>query len=139
MGRTPAGETRNKVFRFVRDRLLSGQPPTVREVQEEFHFLSPQTAREHLEGLVADGRLAKDPWKARGYRLPGSEAVATSLVPLLGRLLAGEASAYTYLPHSLSAFLTPEEIASLMKEVGWRDVRYRRLMLGTVAVHAAIR
>jgi len=77
------------VFLFVRDRLLSGQPPTVREVQDEFGFLSPQTAREHLEGLVADGRLAKDPWKARGYRLPGSEAVATSLVPLLGRVPAG--------------------------------------------------
>jgi repressor LexA len=77
------------VFLFVRDRLLSGQPPTVREVQEEFEFLSPQTAREHLEGLVADGRLAKDPWKARGYRLPGSEAVSASLVPLLGRVPAG--------------------------------------------------
>jgi len=89
MGRTPAGETRNKVFRFVRDRLHSGRPPTVREVQEEFRFLSPQTAREHLEGLVADGRLAKDPWVARGYRLPGTEAASTSMVPLLGRVPAG--------------------------------------------------
>jgi repressor LexA len=89
MGRTPAGETRSKVFRFVRDRLLSGRPPTVREVQAEFGFLSPQTAREHLEALVAAGRLAKDPWKARGYRLPDADGPPTALIPLLGRVPAG--------------------------------------------------
>ena len=32
MGRTPTGKTRRKVFEFVRDRLLTGPPPTVREV-----------------------------------------------------------------------------------------------------------
>jgi demethylmenaquinone methyltransferase/2-methoxy-6-polyprenyl-1,4-benzoquinol methylase len=61
------------------------------------------------------------------------------MVPLLGRLMAGEASAYTYLPHSLAAFLTPDEIVSVMQAAGWRNVRYRRLMLGTVALHAGVR
>ena len=89
MGRTPPGQTRNKVFRFVRDRLLAGVPPTVREVQETFGFRSPQTAREHLEGLVEGDRLAKEPGKARGYRLPGNLGPPTILVPLLGRVPAG--------------------------------------------------
>jgi demethylmenaquinone methyltransferase/2-methoxy-6-polyprenyl-1,4-benzoquinol methylase len=57
------------------------------------------------------------------------------LVPLLGGWIAGERSAYTYLPHSLTAFLTPDEIVEVMQAVGWRAVRYRRMMLGTVAVH----
>ena len=57
MGRTPAGETREKVLAFVRDRLLSGQPPTVREVQEALGFRAVRTARQHLERLVEDGRL----------------------------------------------------------------------------------
>lgn len=61
------------------------------------------------------------------------------LVPLLGRLLARESLAYTYLPHSLTAFLTPDQIAAVMRQVGWRDVRYKRLMLGTVAVHVGVR
>ena len=52
MGRTPAGETRDRVFRFVREKLLDGVPPTVREVQAAFGFLSPQTAVEDLEGYV---------------------------------------------------------------------------------------
>ncbi len=89
MGRTPAGQTRDKVFRFIRDRLLSGRPPTVREVQKAFGFLSPQTAREHLEGLVSAGHLAKEPGKARGYRLAGGEGPPPFLVPLLGRVPAG--------------------------------------------------
>ena len=89
MGRTPAGQTREKVFRFVRDRLASGHPPTVREVMEAFGFRSPQTAREHLDALVDDGRLKKEPKIARGFRLPGRGEAPTVMVPLLGRVPAG--------------------------------------------------
>jgi demethylmenaquinone methyltransferase / 2-methoxy-6-polyprenyl-1,4-benzoquinol methylase len=61
------------------------------------------------------------------------------LVPLIGGWITGQPSAYTYLPHSLTAFLTPDQIAEVMRQTGWREVRYRRLMLGTVAVHVGIR
>jgi len=61
------------------------------------------------------------------------------LVPLLGRILTGETAAYTYLPHSLSVFLTPDQIVEVMQSTGWRDVHYRRLMLGTVALHSGVR
>ena len=88
MGRTPAGETRGRIYRFVRDRLLGGFPPTVREVKEAFGFRSVQTAREHLEALVTEGRLVKEAGKARGYRL-GADSGPTRLVPLLGRVPAG--------------------------------------------------
>jgi len=88
MGRTPAGQTRERIYQFVRDRLLRGFPPTVREVREAFGFRSIQTAREHLEELVAEGRLAKEKGKARGYRLAADSGL-THLVPLLGRVPAG--------------------------------------------------
>jgi demethylmenaquinone methyltransferase/2-methoxy-6-polyprenyl-1,4-benzoquinol methylase len=61
------------------------------------------------------------------------------LVPLLGQRVAREDAAYAYLPHSLTTFLTPEELSSVMRRSGWRDVRYRRLMLGAVAVHVGDR
>jgi len=90
MGRTPAGQTREKVFRFVRDRLAGGHPPTFREVMEAFDFRSLQTVREHIDGLIEEGRLEKDPGLARGLRLPGRRGEApTVLVPLLGRVPAG--------------------------------------------------
>lgn len=87
--RGPSGETRERVFEFVRHALERGAPPTVREVQAEFGFRAVQTAREHLERLVADGRLAKASGVARGYRLPEAEARASRWVPLVGRVAAG--------------------------------------------------
>jgi demethylmenaquinone methyltransferase/2-methoxy-6-polyprenyl-1,4-benzoquinol methylase len=61
------------------------------------------------------------------------------IVPIIGVLLTGSRTAYTYLPHSLTAFLTPDQIVQVMQATGWQDVRYRRLMLGTVAVHVGVR
>jgi demethylmenaquinone methyltransferase/2-methoxy-6-polyprenyl-1,4-benzoquinol methylase len=61
------------------------------------------------------------------------------LVPLLGGWVSGQRSAYTYLPHSLTTFLTPDEIVAVMLQTGWRDVRYRQMVLGTVAVHVGTR
>jgi repressor LexA len=93
MGRTPAGETRDRIFRFMRERLLSGRPPTTREVQEAFKFKAVQSARAHLEALVEEGRLAKEPGKARGYRLPRRGRTPTVMVPVLGRVPAGSLEA----------------------------------------------
>ncbi|HEX7476289.1 MAG TPA: transcriptional repressor LexA [Polyangiales bacterium] len=90
MSRTPTGQTRQSVYRFVRERLLQGQPPTVREIQAAFGFRAVETAREHLSGLVAEGRLTHEPGRSRGYRLPERAGVVpTQLVPLLGRVQAG--------------------------------------------------
>ena len=90
MGHTPTGQTRDKVFQFVRARLRVGQPPTVREVQAAFGFKAVRTARQHLEQLVLEGRLNADRNKARGYRLPGLMSTTRAvLVPLLGRVTAG--------------------------------------------------
>lgn len=84
---TPPGETREKVYQFVRRRILEELPPTIREVQEAFEFKAVQTARQHLERLVEEGRLVKARGKSRGYRLP--QKPGTLFVPLLGRVEAG--------------------------------------------------
>ena len=89
MAYSEPGKTRKRVFAFVQNRILAGLPPTVREVQEAFHFRAVQSAREHLEALVEEGLLRKEPRKARGYRLSGSSSMPVFLVPLLGRIQAG--------------------------------------------------
>ncbi len=61
------------------------------------------------------------------------------LVPLLGRALAGQKEAYRYLPHSLTYFPSPEELKAVMEKAGLSKVWYRRLMLGTVAVHVGVK
>ncbi|MBN2362179.1 MAG: repressor LexA [Deltaproteobacteria bacterium] len=90
MGRTPHGQTRHKIFKFVRQRLRAGRPPTVREVQQAFGFSAVETARSHLDALVEQGLLEKESGKARGYRLPpGGRERPLFLIPLLGRVQAG--------------------------------------------------
>jgi len=69
--RNPLGDTRQRVYEFVRRRILAGDAPTTREVQHHLGFRAVQSARQHLEALVATGRLVKLPGRSRGYRLPG--------------------------------------------------------------------
>jgi repressor LexA len=80
------------VFRFVRDRLLSGAPPTVREVQEAMGFSAVESARKQLDALVDEGRLAKTPGRSRGYRLVQRDRGLgrTAAVPLVGEIQAGD-------------------------------------------------
>lgn len=89
MPRTPPGETRRRVFAWVRERILDGAPPSTREVQERFGFRAVQSARLHLEALVAEGKLTKKPGRARGYGLPRRGSDASRPVPILGRVQAG--------------------------------------------------
>ncbi len=92
MSHTPPGRTREKVFRFVRDRLISGAPPTVREVQEAMGFAAVESARKQLDALVDEGRLAKTPGRSRGYRLAARDRDRgrPAAVPLVGEIQAGD-------------------------------------------------
>jgi repressor LexA len=90
MPKTPPGQTRERVYHYVRERLFAGRPPTIREVQRAFSFRAVETARGHLETLVREGRLAKRTGEARGFTLP--ELPAPKLVPILGRVQAGALS-----------------------------------------------
>ena len=65
-------------------------------------------------------------------------AYFSRVVPAIGAFVAGDRQAYTYLPQSVDRFVTPDELAELMEDVGLRDVSYRRLGLGTIALHVGI-
>ena len=57
------------------------------------------------------------------------------VVPLLGRFVTGDPSAYAYLPASVAAFPRAGELAAIMAGAGLTNVRYRRLGFGAVALH----
>ncbi len=56
-------------------------------------------------------------------------------IPLLGRIISGNSDAYKYLPESTQKFKTPDELAALMREAGFRSVAYKTFMFGTSVVH----
>jgi demethylmenaquinone methyltransferase/2-methoxy-6-polyprenyl-1,4-benzoquinol methylase len=59
------------------------------------------------------------------------------VIPLLGRLIAGDEAAYRYLPSSTESFATAEQLAGLLRDTGLARVRFKRRMLGTIAIHHA--
>ena len=57
------------------------------------------------------------------------------LVPLMGGLITGNRAAYAYLPQSVDYFLEADRLAELFQELGLVNVGYRRMGMGTVALH----
>lgn len=57
------------------------------------------------------------------------------VVPRLGQLLAKAREAYTYLPESAEEFPGPDALGRMMQTAGLRNVTYRLLNFGTVALH----
>ncbi len=61
------------------------------------------------------------------------------VLPKIGGLISGDPAAYAYLPKSVARFFRPDELAGLMREVGYSGVRYRLMALGSVALHLGVR
>jgi len=57
------------------------------------------------------------------------------VLPRLGGLVSGDASAYSYLPASVARFPTPEVFARLMGEAGFEEVRWQLLTGGIACLH----
>lgn len=62
-----------------------------------------------------------------------------TVIPTLGKLVAGQMDAYRYLPETTQNFLEPERLAGRLVATGFRKVGYVRLMFGTIAIHWGIK
>jgi demethylmenaquinone methyltransferase/2-methoxy-6-polyprenyl-1,4-benzoquinol methylase len=57
------------------------------------------------------------------------------VLPRLGGLISGSASAYSYLPISVSKFPLPEELVFRLERAGFTDVQFERWTGGIVTLH----
>lgn len=57
------------------------------------------------------------------------------IMPFVGKVLAGCRPAYAYLPESIRLFPDPDRLEVILKDIGFRDVRYRRLTDGIAVAH----
>ena len=62
-----------------------------------------------------------------------------TVLPRIGGLVSGDHSAYSYLPASVSRFLTPGELASLMRSAGYSSVQCETWTFGIVAFHSGVK
>jgi demethylmenaquinone methyltransferase/2-methoxy-6-polyprenyl-1,4-benzoquinol methylase len=61
------------------------------------------------------------------------------VLPKIGGWISGDAAAYAYLPKSVARFFHPAELADLMKQAGYAEVRIVLMMLNSVALHIGVR
>ena len=60
------------------------------------------------------------------------------ILPVLGKLVAGDADSYRYLAESIRQHPAQEELAEMMRKAGFDQVRYRNLTGGIVAIHSGV-
>ena len=66
---------------------------------------------------------------------PIATVFMTRIIPVVGRIVSGDAGAYRYLPESTRRFLRPPALAAVMHKAGLTRLRWRTLMFGTMAIH----
>ena len=66
---------------------------------------------------------------------PAYDLYSFSVLPALGKLVAGDAASYRYLAESIRMHPDQETLLSMMKDAGLRRCRYHNLTGGVVALH----
>jgi demethylmenaquinone methyltransferase/2-methoxy-6-polyprenyl-1,4-benzoquinol methylase len=66
---------------------------------------------------------------------PFYDLYSFSVLPALGRLVAGDAASYRYLAESIRMFPDQPALAAMMREAGLEDCRWHNLTGGVVALH----
>lgn len=61
------------------------------------------------------------------------------LLPFIGRLVSRHGDAYTWLPESVLAFPEPEALAARLRQAGFGEVSYERLLGGICALHVGVK
>ena len=74
-----------------------------------------------------------------GLLAPLARLYLDAVMPRLGRWISGRNGPYTYLADSIRTWPDPPELASLLSDVGFRDVTWRRFSSGIAALHTGRR
>ncbi|MCI0633870.1 MAG: transcriptional repressor LexA [Actinobacteria bacterium] len=80
-----------RILEFIAETVRTrGYPPTVREIGEAVGLTSSSSVHAQLATLERRGHLRKDPTKPRAMALSDSPRAKGVVVPLVGRIAAGE-------------------------------------------------
>ncbi len=74
----------------------------------------------------------KQEWRVKFFRF-----YMHTMTALYGRLLFGKVYPIAYLPDSAERFVKVPEFIEKLKKAGFRDIRFRSFMLGTVTLYQA--
>jgi demethylmenaquinone methyltransferase/2-methoxy-6-polyprenyl-1,4-benzoquinol methylase len=67
------------------------------------------------------------------------DAYSSRALPLLGRVVAGDAESYRYLYESIRRFPSQRDLAERLRQAGFANVTWRNMSMGIVALHGGWR
>lgn len=70
---------------------------------------------------------------------PAYDLYSFKVLPMLGKLVAGDADSYQYLAESIRMHPDQETLKSMMQQAGFERCRYHKLAAGIVALHIGYR
>lgn len=84
--------------------------------------------------LVLEFSKPKNPLLSRAY-----DAYSFSILPAMGRLVAGDSESYQYLAESIRMHPNQETLRDMMQEAGFARCDYHNMTGGIVAVHRGVK
>jgi demethylmenaquinone methyltransferase/2-methoxy-6-polyprenyl-1,4-benzoquinol methylase len=61
------------------------------------------------------------------------------ILPLIGKFISGHSDAYQYLSRSVSSFPERDDFVCIIRNAGFKDVKYRDLTFGIVTIYSGIK
>ncbi|QOW11861.1 bifunctional demethylmenaquinone methyltransferase/2-methoxy-6-polyprenyl-1,4-benzoquinol methylase UbiE [Kaistella flava (ex Peng et al. 2021)] len=75
--------------------------------------------------------------KVEGFLAPFYMFYFKNILPQIGKLVSKDNRAYTYLPDSVNAFPFGEKMKTILLDVGFKKVEYKKLSLGIATIYKA--
>lgn len=100
-----------------------------KSLNEMFRILKPTGILLILEFSLPKNKLIRS-----GYQF-----YFQKILPLIGKLISNDRSAYEYLPSSVNLFDKEKDITSEMISAGFRDISVKSLTLGVVKLYKAVK
>jgi demethylmenaquinone methyltransferase/2-methoxy-6-polyprenyl-1,4-benzoquinol methylase len=162
-GRVVLADINDSMLRVGRDRLLDrGVQQNLEFVQADAQYLpfpddtfdcitiafglrnvtdKALALRAMLRVLKPGGRLLVLEFSKPTHELLGKayDAYSFRVLPLMGRLVAGDADSYRYLAESIRMHPDQETLREMMEEAGFERCDYHNMTGGVVAVHRGVK
>lgn len=103
------------------------------------NFENLEKGLDELKRVVKEGKSVYilEFSKVEGFLAPFYMFYFKNILPQIGKLVSKDNRAYTYLPDSVNAFPFGEKMKTILLNVGFRQVEYKKLSLGIATIYKA--
>ena len=75
--------------------------------------------------------------KAQNETISSAYNIYSSIIPVIGKIIVGDEEPYKYLTKTISNFPSQENFKKLIESAHFKEVKYRNIFNGIVAIHHA--